>query len=784
MNNFFVNLFSLLINPPGNLVYYLLLIISIAGALQGTIAIQRFGVSPFAKRTITGLVVLLILQVIPYLISPFAWSGIGSFEPQNWMAPVDRAFSLLSLIWIAWIWIFPKPAPKADAATLILSLLTIILFGIFLVFWNQTLNPNFYNHTFQDNTWQITTLVFTLIALVVILIRRPPGYGYALASFVLAGSGHLIHLLSPGFSGYFSGIIRFTQIAMYPLLLALPQYLSEQLPISPKLISIDGENKFFQERRRFSTDPRTFNSFFILAAEADTDQVGSNITRAIAQSMLADLVFLILIDNEKKLNIACGYDLIREEVLDGTVIDKELIPRLSTAILRGRALRLPASNKSDDIQGLGQIIGISNPGNAMTVPLESSKRGSAIGSILLLSPYSNREWSASDQSYLGSITNLINPIMARSQKLAGVSRERDAALSQVAEMQNKLQAQDTWLQSSQPISEKNELTIQKLAELSTELEEARNEISHLKDENKSLSETSRGSVSNSSEIEQQFRMTLEELSHLQNELTEANSKLYDLEQNIASSSSLNSSTTIPVDQVDILTSVSQELRQPMSSIIGYVDLLLGESVGILGALQIKFLERIKASTDRISSLIHDLNQVTSIGKDHMLINPEMIDLNLIIDNAVAYTSSQLREKKITMRLDIPDSPPKIHIDREALQQIIIHLLQNAGAATLVEGTVMLRVKFHKDDGKDFLMIQVVDSGGGIATEDLPKVFAQRYRADNVLIQGLGDTGVGLSIAKTLAEAHSGRIWVETIQGEGSTISALLPFESVQPEDED
>jgi len=233
-----------------------------------------------------------------------------------------------------------------------------------------------------------------------------------------------------------------------------------------------------------------------------------------------------------------------------------------------------------------------------------------------------------------------------------------------------------------------------------------------------------------------------------------------------------------------LVSISQELKQPMSSIIGYVDLLLGESVGIIGAMQRKFLERVKSSTERIVRLVDDLNKIAFTDADHLTTNPEVIDLNLIIDNAVAYTSTQLREKNITMRLDIPESPPKIHFDHESLQQILIHLLQNAGAASEVEGTVMLRVKFHEEEGKDFLMIQVVDSGGGISPEDLPRVFSRRYRADNVLIKGLGDTGVGLSIAKALAEAQSGRIWVESTLGVGSSISALLPIESEQQEEED
>jgi signal transduction histidine kinase len=157
------------------------------------------------------------------------------------------------------------------------------------------------------------------------------------------------------------------------------------------------------------------------------------------------------------------------------------------------------------------------------------------------------------------------------------------------------------------------------------------------------------------------------------------------------------------------------------------------------------------------------------------LKPEAVDLNLIIDNAMAYTSSQLREKNISLHLDIVKNMSTIQADREALQQILIHLLQNAGAATPVEGRITLRVQVEDEAGQDYVLIQVTDTGGGISAEDLPRVFTRLYRADNVLIQGIGDTGVGLSIAKTLTEAQYGRIWVDSKQGEGATFSVLLPL---------
>jgi signal transduction histidine kinase len=238
---------------------------------------------------------------------------------------------------------------------------------------------------------------------------------------------------------------------------------------------------------------------------------------------------------------------------------------------------------------------------------------------------------------------------------------------------------------------------------------------------------------------------------------------------------MGKTTAHSTEQAEVIASISQELRQPMSSIVGYTDLLLGESVGILGALQRKFVERIKSSTERIGNLIDDMIQVTTLETGLNVLKPEPVDLNLVIDNAMSYTSSQVREKNISLHLDLPKNMAPIHADREALQQILIHLLQNAGSASPVEGTVRLRVQTKNEDGKEYILIQVTDTGGGIPAEDLTRVFTRLYRADNVLIQGVGDTGVGLSIAKTLTEAQKGRIWVESQMGTGSTFSVLLPI---------
>jgi signal transduction histidine kinase len=233
--------------------------------------------------------------------------------------------------------------------------------------------------------------------------------------------------------------------------------------------------------------------------------------------------------------------------------------------------------------------------------------------------------------------------------------------------------------------------------------------------------------------------------------------------------------------MEVIASLTQELRQPMSSIIGYVDLLLSESVGIIGALQRKFLERIKASSERIGVLLDDLMRVMDIDSGNLKLAQESVNVVQVIDDALRNSESQFREKGLRLAADIPPNLPPVQADRDALLQIFSHLINNSGAASANDTEVRLSVRHEIEqrpgaDPLNYLIISVTDTGGGIAPEDQPRVFSRLYRADAPLIAGLGDNGMGLSIAKALVEGHGGRIWVITDPGTGSTFYVLLPLE--------
>ncbi len=768
MSQFFGQIFTLLTTPPGNLSYHLVLAFSIAGALQGEILHWHSNQFPQARRMILGLSVLFGMQLILYVISGLVWQGI--FEAQIVLPPLDRAITLLSLIWIAWLWNFPEPLRLADAATLLLSLLAATLLGLTFVSWIQSGKTAAFNQSNLEIIWQIFNLGVILLGAVITIARQPNGWVNGLSMLGLAFLGHLVYLFSPQPEGNFPGLVRLAQIAMYPILLTLPQRFS--LPVTRPAIAKTDQK--VPERRRHSIDPKTFKALLELSTEVNPKNYGHTITRSISQAMLADLCFLIAFLDDKSMAITNGYDLIREENLGGTVILKEAVPQLANAIYRGRPLRLPASSTSPDIRNLGQMLGLSNPGHLMSVPILSSDR-KPMGAILLLSPYSNRQWNSEDQAFLFNVSTSFAPILERGKRMATMDHEYEkiqqaiqTAQEEAAEARKKYEELLAHVEQAQHQEAQDQFQVENLVALLAAQEESQGIIAQLQAEIEQLRMSAglKKIPDQTKQLEHELRLTLEEVARLQNSLADANIRVHELES--------HPNSPITNEQVQVLASISQEFRQPMSSILGYTDLLLGETVGILGNMQRKFLERIKIASQRLGGLLDDLIQITTLEIARLEIKPELIDLNLIVDNALAYTRSQIREKNITLRLDVPETSPKILTDREALQQILIHLLQNASAATLDEGIVTLRVQLLTEEGQDLLVIQVTDTGSGIPATDISQVFQRHYRADSVLIQGLGDTGVGLSICKSLVAAQNGRLWVETEIGSGTTFSVLLP----------
>jgi signal transduction histidine kinase len=271
------------------------------------------------------------------------------------------------------------------------------------------------------------------------------------------------------------------------------------------------------------------------------------------------------------------------------------------------------------------------------------------------------------------------------------------------------------------------------------------------------------------QLRHELRAALEDLARIPSTLSKSDQKM--LEMQLSTVKHLDD-----LQPTELVNSIAQEFRQPLASITGYTDLLLGETIGILGAMQRKFLERIKASTERMGLLLSELVQVMSIDGGTVDQTVISVDLKSIIDEATGSFEARLGEKNISMQLDLPRVLPVVRVNKDALLQILSNLLENACLVTPSDGVISLAAKVEqKENMLSYILISVTDQGGGVAKDDLPRVFQRRYKDENPPIKGIGDAGVGLSIVKSLVDLYKGRVWVDTQGGIGSTFSVLLPL---------
>ncbi len=222
--------------------------------------------------------------------------------------------------------------------------------------------------------------------------------------------------------------------------------------------------------------------------------------------------------------------------------------------------------------------------------------------------------------------------------------------------------------------------------------------------------------------------------------------------------------------VQLLIRLAQDFRTPMTSIIGYVDLLLGETTGILGDMQRKFLQRVYTNIQRLDGMINDLLHFIKIDSGMFALDLQRVDVTSLVESAITYNANRFREKEHIVHLKIEDKLPFVQADQAVLSQVINQLITNAYLVTPPRGEIKVWTELLQQE----LYISVEDRGGGIQADDLDRVFTHKSNVSVPLVSGVADMGVGLVLAKSLIEAHGGRIWVEVQADIGSRFNIILP----------
>lgn len=223
-----------------------------------------------------------------------------------------------------------------------------------------------------------------------------------------------------------------------------------------------------------------------------------------------------------------------------------------------------------------------------------------------------------------------------------------------------------------------------------------------------------------------------------------------------------------------LQALGVAVQQPLRSIANYVGILLNETVGIIGAGQRDFLERIQLNLTQVNNLLQQATDRS--GRDMgTLLRQQPVDVTQLVDTVLLDIRQQFKDKGIALRLDLADELPSIQVDPDALRQILQRLLQNAYLASPAKSQVVLYmdVTTYGQPLRPHLQITVRDAGTGIAPIDYRRVFLT-YRSASAPIAGLGEPNVSLAMVKALVEAHFGEIWIDSQVGKGSEFNVMLP----------
>lgn len=217
---------------------------------------------------------------------------------------------------------------------------------------------------------------------------------------------------------------------------------------------------------------------------------------------------------------------------------------------------------------------------------------------------------------------------------------------------------------------------------------------------------------------------------------------------------------------DFVSTVSHDLRSPLTAILGYVELM--ERAGPVTDQQREFIRRVQFSVNNITALINDLLDLGRIeaGFDT---RKEIVPFGTLLNYSVEGLHSRLVEKEQELVIDMPDRLPPVLGNPVRLRQMCANLIGNAIKYTPPKGKIHIRLVTEGDQ----LLFQVTDNGPGIPASDQPYIFDKFYRASNVPFDVPG-TGLGLAIVKSIVENHQGRIWVESSLEHGTTFTVVLP----------
>ena len=792
--------------PPGDLIYHLVTLFAIQVVLGIAVGHwNRQRRDPAALRLLVAGAGLALTRVVLMLVAVL--DRVGVLSSSAVFPPLERFLDLAILLLVVWAFLpILQWRPRLGVVLLLIALVAgLVMYAASALLWLRvdSLGGVAYNRYSQATVWELLAIGILILALVATVLWRRGNWGLIVCLFALWLAGHALQVVTPSVGSHSAGWVRLANLAGLPLLAglvyrhALSASQATDAGVALELVGTLETIRRIERGRDIENALRSTASVVARVLEADMVAIGlalpgpGNKIRVITLHPPTS----VMLANQHVVFPASDYPMLTSALKAG---EQQRLYTPQSGLLDAGGGRpsqkighdpLGAPHLYPAVDALYQRLGFEQAGPLLVQPLADG--GLVMGAMLVGNPISRRRWTAHDEHILEVLGAAIAASLstAHRRETFGQSAELKRALSRAhraaqrtAELEAEIERQR---QRAEELAARLRLREQEAASQSQTTEE----VASWQDELRDLAETRVALEAELAEWKEKAEQLDYSESSLRKRLAQVQAELQEAQKQAASPALV----TRPADAGlggtseeettatnEMVASLVHELRTPITSINGYTELLLNEEVGILGATQRQFLLRVMANIERTGPLLDDLLRVTAIDAGRISIAPEPVDMIGVIEDTTMSLSAQLSERNLAVQLDMPLELPLVQADRDSLNQIVTNLLSNAIQCSEPGSEIVVRARLSEREDQfkdlpDYLLVSVTDTGGGIDPGDQARVFQRLYRADNPLIAGLGETGVGLSVAKTLVEAHGGRIWVESVANVGSTFSFILPL---------
>ena len=227
---------------------------------------------------------------------------------------------------------------------------------------------------------------------------------------------------------------------------------------------------------------------------------------------------------------------------------------------------------------------------------------------------------------------------------------------------------------------------------------------------------------------------------------------------------------------EFLANMSHELRTPLNAVIGFSEMIQAQSFGPIGNPQyLDYIEDIRGAGQHLLDLINDILDLSKIEAGKIDMREEAVDVGRLLDSCLSMVKERAATGTVALAPRIPENLPALWADERMLKQILVNLLSNAIKFTPANGIVKVKAWHRPTDG---YLIQIADTGIGMALDDIPKALARFGQVDSRLSRKYAGSGLGLPLTKSLVELHSGSLDLQSEIGAGTTVTVRFPAERI------